>query len=405
MEKEVTIYGLDSKGRGIGRLHSKPVFVFNALPDEVVEIQNIEEKSKYITADVSKILQKSEKRILPICAYYGRCGGCDIMHLPYSEQLLFKEKKVKDTISKVLKKDVTVLPILSTKEHFYRNKAIFKVEESIGYYGKKSHTIIPIHSCYLVDKKINEILNKIIENISLEGVYEIMIRASRYKEESMVVFKTTKKIDTKPVLSILKDEVTTILLYKDDYEVIYGNGYIYEQLGDFIFTISPDSFFQVNTEGAYQLYNTVLKQVSKHNRVLDLYCGTGSIGIFISKHVEKVFGVEINASAIADANENKKINQLSNVDFLCLNTSMFHQSLKDIDLVIVDPPRSGLDQKTLTYLLEEGVSKMVYVSCDLMTLTRDLGYLSEKYEIQEITPVDLFPNTYHVESVCVLNKR
>lgn len=403
MKKEVFIYGLDSKGRGIGRLDTKPVFVFNALPDEIVELDNIEERSKYATANVSKFLNKSEKRVEPICPYFSICGGCDIMHMSYNDQLKFKENKVRDTIIKVLKKDIKVLPIVETKELNYRNKATFKVEENIGYYGKKTHEVINIDKCFLVDEKINEILNKIKEVISLDNIYEIMIRKSYNLDESMVVFKVNGSVDTEDIVSKLKNEVDTILLYDNDYKVLYGNGFIYEKLGDFIFKISPDSFFQVNTLGAYKLYSTVLKYVKENDRVVDLYCGTGSIGIFISKYVKKVLGVEINKYAVNDAEENKKLNTLANVNFVCLNTSMFNQSLKDIDLVIIDPPRSGLDKKTLSYLLNEEVNRIVYVSCDLMTLTRDLGLLSEKYEIKEVTPVDMFANTYHVECVVELN--
>ncbi len=402
MSKKVSIYGLDSKGRGIGRFGEKTVFVFNALPDEIVEIDNIEERSKYVTADVSDFLNKSEMRVEPICPHFSKCGGCDIMHMSYSEQLKFKENKVRDTINKVLKKDIFIFPIVATKEFNYRNKAIFKVEEKVGYYGKKTHQIIDVDNCFLVDEKINEILNRIRETISLNNIYEIMIRRSYDIDESMVVFKVNGFVDKEKIINNLKDEVSTILLYESDYEVLYGSGFIYEKLGDFTFKISPDSFFQVNTLGAYKLYSTVLKYVRENDNVVDLYCGTGSIGIFISKYVKKVLGVEINQYAVNDANENKRINNLSNVEFICLNTSVFNQSLKNVDLVIIDPPRSGLDKKTLAYLLNEGVERIVYVSCDLMTLTRDLGLLSEKYEIKEITPVDMFSNTYHVECVVEL---
>ncbi len=402
MEEKVSIYELDSKGRGIARLESKPVFVFNALPEEIVEIKNVNERSKYATADVSKIFTKSEKRIEPICPHFGKCGGCDLLHLSYKDQLEFKERKVKNTITKVLKKDISISNIIPTKEFFYRNKVIFKVEEKIGFYEKETHHIIPISKCYLVDDRINEIMSIIKESVPLKNIVEIMIRKSYGTDEVMVVFKINGFVDEEKIVSILKKDVNTILIFKEEYKVLYGNGFIYEQLGDFLFKISPDSFFQVNTEGAYNLYSKVLSYVDKNDKVVDLYCGTGSIGIFISKYASSVFGVEINSSAIDDANENKRLNHLSNVNFLCLNTSMFDQNLEDIDLVIIDPPRSGLDKKTMQYLLKEEVPKMVYVSCDLMTLTRDLGYLGETYDILEITPVDMFANTYHVECVTYL---
>lgn len=401
MEK-VEIIKLDSKGRGMGRLNDKPTFIFNSLPGEVVEIKNKIERSKYITAEVSNILNKSLKRINPLCPYFGICGGCDIMHLSDIDQLEFKEKKVKDTILNVLKEDIKINNIVSSDFYNYRNKAIFKVDKTVGYYGKETHEVVPISKCFLVDEKINNVLNLIKDNISLEGIKEIMIRTSKNIDETLVLFTLEKNINEDKIKEVLKDNVTTVVTYLDNYKVVYGNGFIYEKLGDYTYKISPESFFQVNTNGAYKLYSIVKNYINKNDNVLDLYCGTGSIGIFISDIAKKVLGIEINEFAVKDALENKKLNHLDNVNFICLNTSNFNQSLNDIDVVIVDPPRSGLDKKTVAYLLKEKVKKVIYVSCDLMTLTRDLGYLKELYKIKEITPVDMFPNTYHVENVAYL---
>ena len=229
-----------------------------------------------------------------------------------------------------------------------------------------------------------------------------MIRSSKNTDETLVLFTLDKKIDEEKLKSILIEKVTTVVLFLNDYKVLFGEGFIHEKLGNYLFKISPESFFQVNTNGAYKLYSLVYQYIKNKDNVLDLYCGTGSIGIFISDKAKKVLGVEINQYAVIDALENKKLNQLNNVDFICLDTSLFHQSLKEMDVIIVDPPRSGLDKKTISYLLREKVKKLIYVSCDLMTLTRDLSYLKEYYVIKEITPVDMFPNTYHVESVCLL---
>ena len=402
MKEQVEIFKLDSKGRGIGRMNGKPIFVFNALEDEIVEIQNKKERSKYITANCCNLLKESLKRIKPICPYFGLCGGCDIMHMSYLDQLKFKEEKVKNTILNVLKEDIKMNPIVDSEPNYYRNKDIFKVEKKIGYYGKETHEIIEISNCFLVDKKINTVLNFISKNVPLEGIKEIMIRSSKNTDETLVLFTLDKKIDEGKLESILIGKVTTVVLFLNDYKVLFGKGFIHEKLGNYSFKISPESFFQVNTNGAYKLYSLVYQYIKSGDNVLDLYCGTGSIGIFISDKAKKVLGVEINQYAVMDALENKRLNQLNNVDFICLNTSLFHQSLKEIDTIIVDPPRSGLDKKTVSYLLKEKVKKIIYVSCDLMTLTRDLGYLKEYYAIKEITPVDMFPNTYHVESVCLL---
>ena len=402
MNEKVEILKLDSKGRGIGRLDNKPIFIFNALPDEIVEIDNVKRRSKYITATSLNILKKSSKRIDPICPYFGICGGCDIMNMSYLEQLKFKEEKVKNTILNVLKEDIIINSIVSDLNLNYRNKAIFKVDKKIGFYGKETHKIVNISSCFLVDEKINKILNIISSKVPLDGIKEIMIRVSKNTSESLVLFTLYEKVNEEKIINELRNNVTDIVTYLDDYKVLFGKGYIYEKLGDYIFKISPESFFQVNTNAAYKLYSVVKNYIGKDSNVLDLYCGTGSIGIFISDKTNCCLGVELNKYAVIDALENKKINNLKNVDFMCLNTSDFNQKLNDIDVVIVDPPRSGLDKKTVSYLLDEKVKKIVYVSCDLMTLTRDLEYLKELYDIKEITPVDMFPNTYHVECVSLL---
>lgn len=405
MNEKVSIYTLDSKGRGIGRLKDKPIFLFNALQDEEVMVTSIHERSKYITGEVSKVLKKSSKRVEPICPYFGQCGGCDLMHMSYEDQLTFKEKKVRDTITRVLKEDILVRPIIHSSCYHYRNKAIFKVSKKIGFYGKESHEIVPIEACYLVHPKMNELLKIISTSIFLEGIDEIMIRVGENTNESMVLFSITGEIDEEQMKEVLKNKVSTVILKKNQEKVLFGNGFIHEKLGKFMFKISPESFFQVNTKGAELLYSVVSTYIEKGSSILDLYCGTGSIGIFVSDKVNRLLGVEINQQAIENALENKILNHLEHAEFICLNTSLFDRSLNDFDQVIIDPPRSGLDKKTIQYLLKEEVPKMVYVSCDLMTLTRDLGILKEKYDIQEITPVDLFSNTYHVENVVLLVKK
>lgn len=405
MKKTVEILKLDSKGRGIGRVDNKTIFIFNALPDEIVEVANVKERSKYITATSINILKKSSKRINTICPWFGICGGCDIMHMSYLDQLKYKEDKVKNTILNVLKDDIKINSIVFDSNLNYRNKAIFKVDKKIGFYGKETHEIVGISSCFLVDEKINKILSIISSSISLEGIKEIMIRVSKNTDESLILFTLSKKINEEKIISVLKNEVNSIVTYLDEYKVLFGNGFIYEKIGAYVFKISPESFFQVNTNGAYKLYSVVKHYIDKNDSVLDLYCGIGSIGIFISDKSRKVLGVELNKYAVEDALENKKINDLKEVNFMCLNTSDFNRSLRDIDVVIVDPPRSGLDKKTISYLLKEKAKKIIYVSCDLMTLTRDLGYLKEFYDIKEITPVDMFPNTYHVETVALLSRQ
>lgn len=398
MEEKVKIYALDSKGRGIARLQGKIIFVKHALIDEVVQVHVVKEKSKYMMGTVTSYLETSEKRVQPICPFFGICGGCDIMHMAYEEQLKFKEEKVKHALGTLVDTSL-IQKIVYGNPFYYRNKVTFKVDKKIGFYEKESHKIVSIASCFLISKKMNLLLKKIQEHIPLSFLEEVMIREGKYTKEILLYIKG-KKFDFS--FSFLKEYVTTFLYDDGEVHLLWGNGFIHEKLEKYTYKISPFSFFQVNTEGAIQLYNLVKSFIEEGEEVLDLYCGTGSIGIFISDKLRFLHGVEISKSAIEDAIVNQKRNHLQNAQFSCLDTSLFEEKLDRFSTVIVDPPRSGLDNHTKKHLLKEKVPKIIYVSCDLMTLKRDLEILLKQYKIDSIIPVDMFPNTYHVECVCVL---
>ena len=239
-----------------------------------------------------------------------------------------------------------------------------------------------------------------LKNEDLSGIYQIVIRVSC--DEVMVVFKTNE--DLKLDLEQLK--VDTIIMYKDgNYKTVKGKGYITETLENLKFIVSPDSFFQVNTTGALLLYNQVLEYASltENENVLDLFCGTGTIGMFLSRKAKKVIGVEINQYAIEDAKKNAEMNGVSNIEFICDDAT--NVKLNGIDVVVVDPPRSGLNPKIIEYLLNLKSKKIIYVSCDPMTLARDLKSLQDGYDVKEVSLVDMFPNTYHVECVSVLHRK
>jgi 23S rRNA (uracil1939-C5)-methyltransferase len=202
--------------------------------------------------------------------------------------------------------------------------------------------------------------------------------------------------------------VDTIICITDKEIILKGKGYIEETINDIKFVISPTSFFQVNTNGMINLYDKVLEycELSGNENLLDLYCGTGTIGIYLSKYCGKVFGVEINKEAIKDALKNKQINNLTNIDFKSGDVKEILKNNKFIpDIIVVDPPRAGLDKNVIDQIISLNPKKLIYVSCDVITLSRDLNLLKQHFDIKEVTPVDMFPNTYHVESVCVLNKR
>lgn len=395
----------DHQGRGLFHLNDKVVFVRNALPGEEVNIVVEKENKKIIEASVSEYLKVSDRRIKPKCPYYNLCGGCDLQHISFEDELEYKKNKLLEIFKKFSGFDDKILkPIIYIDKMNYRNKATFHVNDNIGYYGRKNNNIISIDECLIVNEDINKVLS-VLKKMDLKNVYEVVVRCSFNTDDKMIVLKVNGKIDNKYYIDKLSNFCNTIVLYDKEYKTIYGSGYILEKICDYTYKISGDSFFQVNTYTCELLYKKVLEylDVSKLDNVLDLYCGTGTIGIFVSRYVNHVFGVEINKNAIEDANYNKELNNISNIDFKCLNANLV--DYEGYNKVIVDPPRSGLDEKTINYLLNGNFEKIVYVSCDPVTLARDLNILKDKYNVLEITPVNMFERTYHVESVCVLEKR
>ena len=391
---------LDHYGRGITRLDNKTVFVENALPNEIVEIKVNKEKKKFIEASVLKYIEESNKRIEPKCPYYNYCGGCNIMHLSYEDQLEFKQHKIKNIIAKYLNTNTKINDIVkSDTNEYYRNKVTFQVKKDIGFYNNETYDIINIDKCIISNELINNSI-EYLKKLDLKYISKITCRTG--SNELMIIIETqNRNIDITP----LKDIAHSIHLKIDnEYIHVFGKENIYETLGDHKFKISPDSFFQVNINICLKLYNKVKEYVGSNKNVIDLYCGTGSIGIFVSKN-NNVIGIEINEYAIKDALDNKKLNNIKNIDFICGDSG---KKLKDLnfkpDVIIVDPPRSGLNKETMKNILEFNSKEIIYVSCDPMTLVRDLNILKEFYNIKEITPFDMFPNTYHVENIAYLTK-
>lgn len=368
MEK-VTITDLNHQGKGIGRIENKIVFVPNTLPNEIVEIEIIKNKKNFMEGKVISILQKSPKRIESLCPYYPKCGGCQLLHMPYAEQLSYKQKKMKNILTRYGLETVKLQNIIaSPKNFYYRNKATFQNENNkLGYFEEESYHFIPIESCLLLDEKINHSIKNLPTN---QG--KIIVRSN----QNEVIFEENKKI------------IHTIV--------------------DYHFAVSIPSFFQINDSVTPLLYEKVKEYLhpTKEDIILDLYCGTGTIGIFISKECKKVIGIEISKEAIIDAKENAKRNRITNIEFICGDAGKETKKLKEKPTgIIIDPPRSGLNKETIHLLLQLGPKKIVYVSCDPMTLVRDLNILKEKYDILEITPFDMFPNTYHVENVVLLSRK
>lgn len=394
------IESLDHLGRGITKIDNKITFVKNALPGEIVELKIENEKKNYIEAYVDKYIKKSDDRICPKCKYYNDCGGCNIMHLNYNKQLEFKQSKIENIINKYLGSNIKINKIVpSDLEYEYRNKVTFQINNGIGFFENESNKLIEIDNCIISNKLINNSITY-LKKLNLKNINKIICRVADNK--LMIIVDTNdKNLDT----SMLEEISDSIYLKLDDnYINVYGSKYIYESIDNYTYAISPDSFFQINITTCKKLYNRIKENVGKGKNILDLYCGTGSIGIFVSDD-NNVIGIEKNKFAILDANKNKKINNLNNINFICGDSG---KELKKLnfkpDIVIVDPPRSGLNSETINNILNINPKEIVYVSCDPMTLVRDLKILNKYYDIIEITPFDMFPNTHHIESLVYLKK-
>ena len=387
----VNLIRYDHQGKAIGLLNNKIIFIKGAIPGEIVDCIVTKDKKNYQEGKIVKIIKQSSNRIEPICPYFNMCGGCQLMHISYLEQLKFKQEKVENIIHKYTDNSLKINKIIKCDNIYnYRNKATIHVNNKIGFYKENTNEIIDINYCYLLDNKINDILKKIKKN-KLEKD-EIVIRSNGINTIILNKNNNLSNINSKNI--ILKDKI------------IKGNGYIIENLNDLKFIISPQSFFQVNTKQTIKLYDKIKKlaNLNKNDNVLDLYCGTGSIGIYLSKDCNKVLGVEINKQAINDANKNKKLNKLTNIEFIVGDAKDVIKKTKfKPSVIIVDPPRSGLFKGMTKDLLKFNANKIIYVSCEPLTLARDLKELMNYYKIKEIQPIDMFPNTYHVECVTLLS--
>lgn len=404
---EIKIEKLDHQGRGIGFLNEKIVFVPFALPGDVVDIELVKEKKNFCEGNIIKFIEKGSMHIENKCPYFEICGGCDLRHISYEDELKFKENKVKEILNKFTKQDIKVNNIVGSEtQEFYRNKIKFTLDKKLGLIKRNSHDIIKIDKCLIADLKINELISE-INKCNLNNIESVTVRKSYFTSDIMLIVDISNDKIMDKSLTKLEKYVDSLIFTQNDIIIkIIGKSNIIEKLNNLTYKISPNSFFQVNSRQAVKLYDLVLEKAALTGSeiVYDLFCGTGTIGLYLSSLAKKVIGVEINKSAIRDANENKKINNIENVDFYAEDVTKFvDRKLDKPDVVVFDPPRAGLNKKIIDTIKSFNPKKIVYVSCDPVTLARDLKDFSDKYEIVDVTPVDMFPRTYHVESVALLS--
>lgn len=398
IEVRYKVESLDDFARGIIKTENKICFVKNALPDEEVEVEITKTKKNYNEGKIRKIIKKSPKRVNPKCKYYDICGGCNLEHLSLEDENNYKVKKVEQILEKFAHNKIKVNKITSIEKYSYRNKITLRVKDgNIGLYEEKTNNFIEIDKCLLVENKINEVILKLKDIVKKEqNITKIMIRLGNYTNELMIKIDGKVKDETKFLnladSIIINDKV---LNKKEIAAVILGYKYY----------VAADSFFQVNKEIVEKMYSKIidLVKISKSKKVLDLYCGVGTIGISVSKYVESVIGIEVVEQAILNADKNKQLNNITNIDFICGKVEEIITNKRfNCDTIIVDPPRSGINKKAISVLNESGAEAIIYVSCDPITLARDINLLSN-YELKEIELFNMFPCTYHVECVSLLS--
>lgn len=445
-EIKLSITTLTSMGSGLGRYRDMAVFVDGAAPGDELLVHIIKVKKNYAVGKIKKILKKAKCRIDSDCIYDSRCGGCAYRHISYEEELNIKKQTVTDTLQRIGGLSIEAKEILSIKEPIhYRNKAQIPVgisEEGniqIGFYGKRTHRIIDSDNCLLQSEDFQDI-TRLIRKYILENpvtIYDektgkgllrhIYLRQARKTKEIMVCLVVNG--DTIPkkdrltelllssgkniksiVLNINKKNTNVIL--GDECRTIFGRDYIEDVLCGLTFRISPLSFYQVNPEGTELLYTKAKEyaHLSGKEVLLDLYCGTGTIGLTMADSVKSLIGVEIIPQAIENAKENAKLNGIDNARFICDDAkgaarTLFNEGIIP-DVVILDPPRKGCSREVIETVSDMKPERVVYVSCDPATLARDLAIFNELgYETTEATAVDMFPRTTHVETVVQLVRK
>lgn len=379
---EVLITNEDMEGNGISRIDNFVIFIFGALKGEKVKIKITEINKRYAKGKIIKILEKNNKRENILCPIYDKCGGCNFLHTSYDN-----ERKIKlNEIEKIFNRKINYLN--TTNSLNYRNKVTLHIKNNkIGFYDSKTHSICSFNTCYLLNPLINKTIDK-IKLYDLSFINEIMIRS--VNDEVMINI-----LSDKAELEILNIDVDS--LYLND-KFIKGKEYLIDNINGFKFSIYPCSFYQINNEGMTLIYNKAKEYIGGGKSLLDLYCGTGTIGIWMSDKFNKITGVEINKSSIENANINKKLNNINNIKFICSDAKTIREKF---DSIIVDPPRSGLSKDVIKYINNSNSKVLVYISCNYKTLKRDIELL-DKYSLKDMSICDMFPRTKHVECVAVL---
>jgi len=443
---EMEITGLGHAGEGVGKYQGFTLFVNGALPGERAKVKVIKLNKNYGYGRLIEVIERSSERVEPLCAVYQQCGGCQLQHLSYQEQLVQKRRIVEDNLMRIGGiKDVIIHDTLGMDKPWnYRNKSQVPIVEReggliAGFYAKGTHDVIQMNQCLIQQEendRIVQLTREIAENLGISAYDErthkgilrhIVARIGVNTGELMLILVATSEqfpqkeqlikqiTSVVPNLSSLVLNInparTNVILGKRSV-TLWGSDVIYDAIGNIHFAISPLSFYQVNPDQTKVLYDKALEYagLTGTENVIDAYCGIGTISLFLAKRAKHVYGVEVVPEAISDAKKNAKLNGIDNVTFTVGEAEQvipkWQQEGLQIDVLVVDPPRKGLDEVLIRTIIELKPARMVYVSCNPSTLARDLRLLVDGgFEVQEVQPVDMFPQTMHVECVVGLRRR
>ncbi len=440
----IKIDDLAHGGDGVGRTkEGAVVFTPLTVPGDLVRVKITKVKKNYAFAELEEIIEKSEARIEAPCPVYGECGGCQLQHINYKKELELKKNNIEQLLKRVGGiEDIKINTPLAAEDDFrYRNKAQFplKVEDdkiTAGFYKRGSHEVVPYLDCLIQHPLINRILKTALTELNRheisvyneekhEGLLRhLIIRVGVCTNQALLVFVTNgsyfpekeliaeilynKIPELKGVLQNINEKDTNVIFGEED-KLIRGQDQIREYINKTAYDISARSFFQVNTLQAQKLYEKISDFIgeSSEEKIIDAFSGTGSIALYLADKVKKIFAVESLAAASSDAEKNAEINEINNVEFINGRVEKELEKIireEDISTIIFDPPRKGLDESTIELLKEKAVDKIIYISCNPATQARDIKKLKESYQLMEIQPVDMFPQTFHIESAALLKK-
>jgi len=444
-DHELIITGYSHQGEGIGRVNNFTVFVPGTILDEKVKVKITEVKKNFARGQVEKVILASPHRIKPLCLVYHLCGGCQLQHIAYEKQLEMKGEIVENALDRIGNQNIKTLSTIGMKDPWrYRNKGYFQLNQEkgmvrLGFYKAGSYNFVPASECVLFSLQMNRLVSHLEDQLSLQKivVYDnktgkgnlrnILIRESKSTAEIMLVF-ITKEDSLVFGQNILNDLVRTfpqvVSIYQNmnrspkailtgkDFRLLKGKPDLEEAIGTFRFKISPRSFFQVNAAQAERLNEKVLEyaNLKGEETVIDSYCGTATISIYVAKQAKKVYGIEVEKSAVRDAKINCELNGISNLKLFTGKAEewlyKWRKSGEEVHLIIVDPPRRGCSVKVLKGILKIEPKKIIYISCHPATLARDLKYLTKdgNYKLKKVLPIDMFPQTSHIECIASLER-